>query len=758
MIVCVLLCARSASAQAIEAKLRPIRVGDAAVTGFVLPPQRSAAGFIIEVYEVSGGTRRFVDRKAIDSFEPSGEFRVALTQPAAADQRIELTQRGAPVPGGIVDVQPQAAPPAAVTAQLGGPSPGDQRISGRVLPPQGNASGFFVEIDDMPAAGPRFAGRYAITAFDAAGTFAITLTAPLAANQRVQIVRGGAVLDTVTVPAAPAAKPPQYRLLLLRAGERVVRGSLSPPPKEPGTLVIEVLGPKGELRGRKALTEVDAKTGMFSVTLDNALRSGEVVAVATATGTVVNIEKFSTRPALRDGLYDGMRIVRGRVEPQPGIASVRVRVLPSALENTFTALSASRLPLNGAVIPSAIGIARYVQIKSAPVNTFSEAGEFTVTLDSPLVAGQVVIAEAVTAGDEVGVESERITVTDPGSWGRARAYFAGGVVFSKDRLDFSKQDLTLALAIDKSILQKADFTLPAEGAVRQAFVQEMFTNCLVDEEPKAGPGTDREQLRQTCLTRGRAAAEADRRLHADGKFTVRQLNSFFDARLTQLPVVEPAPAAPAAGQTPATPVPASSGSKETGFRDSRKGAWMQVGAYAPVYGPQTSWVHEGAVNTIFVAPVFRFGVQTISSDDGTPTKNARNEPDDVFHFSGLGFAFGHQKLSGTTNQTPELISYLSIVWGHSETFEYIDENLSVESDLKESSKLLRCETTRVAVNGKVLVDPCRTMVEGRLRIPNTALQIGFNADLGDGHDDLRFVFGTRFDIGEAFARLRSFGF
>jgi hypothetical protein len=159
---------------------------------------------------------------------------------------------------------------------------------------------------------------------------------------------------------------------------------------------------------------------------------------------------------------------------------------------------------------------------------------------------------------------------------------------------------------------------------------------------------------------------------------------------------------------------------------------MQIGAYAPVLGPQTSWVHEGAVNTLFVAPVFRYGVQTIAgSGDGSQTVNGLGEPDDVFHFWGFGFGLGHQKLSGTTNQTPEIISYLHVVFGKSEAFNYKETDGTI-------------------------IDGTRAMIEGRLKIPNTAMQVGFDANLGGGRDDVRFLFGTRFDIGELFGRLREF--
>ena len=48
------------------------------------------------------------------------------------------------------------------------------------------------------------------------------------------------------------------------------------------------------------------------------------------------------------------------------------------------------------------------------------------------------------------------------------------------------------------------------------------------------------------------------------------------------------------------------------------------------------------------------------------------------------------------------------------------------------------------------------LVEGRLKVPYTGLQVGFDANLGAGRDDIRFLFGTRFDIGEAMSRIRGF--
>ena len=249
-------------------------------------------------------------------------------------------------------------------------------------------------------------------------------------------------------------------------------------------------------------------------------------------------------------------------------------------------------------------------------------------------------------------------------------------MFSKKNGDFSKQDLALSFSMDKSWLQAADYTLNAERAVR--------ASLRARNAPETGSGS--------------------------GKFRFRQLNTFFDTRLTAVPVAA---------------VTEGGAATETPFVDSRKSALMQAGIYAPVYGPQTSWVHDGAVNALFIAPLFRGGIQTITEE---PEDGA--EADDVFNFMSIGFGLGHHKLSGTSNQTPELLSYLHVSWGKSEAF----------------------QLTRAGRTFK----PMRMFVEGRLKIPETALQVGFDANLGDGADDVRFVFGTRFDIGEIFKRLKGF--
>jgi hypothetical protein len=201
-------------------------------------------------------------------------------------------------------------------------------------------------------------------------------------------------------------------------------------------------------------------------------------------------------------------------------------------------------------------------------------------------------------------------------------------------------------------------------------------------------------------------------------------------RLTSLPVV-----ASGSGSREAPPSAATPADNIDQFVSSRKGAAVQIGAYMPFYGTATTWLHAGGPHALFFAPVFRIGFQTIPGDRQSSEALAVGA-DDVYRFWSGGFGVGLLKLTGTRNRAPEVISYLHLTWGHYEAFEYPrDPANHPASDIAK---------------------PLRTVAEARLKIPETPLQIGFDANLGEGHDDVRFSFGVRFDIGDLLAKLKQF--
>jgi len=434
---------------------------------------------------------------------------------------------------------------------------------------------------------------------------------------------------------------------------------------------------------RQVLTP-DVMTGAFEMK-SSAVRVGYQVQLFDGAGMAHDMTSVARlqAPIVRGPIRSGSRVVEGEANSSNVIVTVR---------STF--------------VREGTPSGAYLQRSQGAVKD----GIFEVVLREPVIGGQRIEVVADTGGDQS--EPVPLVVNDPGDWGRIRSYFSGGVVLSKDRGDFSDQDLAMSFTLDKSWFQRQAMTLPADCDA-----------LSVDGGPvQSGP----------CARREPGGGST----HKERGSWFRQLNTFFDARLTALPVKEKVEEVSGGTPPPAAPAAPPSGLDE--FIASRKGAVVQIGAYAPWYGPSTSWLHEGRVNSLFVAPVGRFGIQTITEDpevvvadgEASTAVPTAGENDDVFHFWSIGLGVGHYRLTGTRNEAPELISYLHVTWGKSEAFEFTPEGAT--------------EPKR----------PLRAFVEGRLKIPDTALQVGFDANLGEGPDDVRFIFGTRFDIGAVIGRMR----
>lgn len=279
-------------------------------------------------------------------------------------------------------------------------------------------------------------------------------------------------------------------------------------------------------------------------------------------------------------------------------------------------------------------------------------------------------------------------------WGRVRGYFASGVIFSKERDDFSKTDIFLDFTLDKTYLA-------------QPF----------------GP--------------------------------FKNLNTFFEARLTSIPVT--ATAAPSASPTPSpSPSPECNTADCVAFITSRKAAMMQAGIYLPMYWGFTTWDRSVRIvgrpsrtetNALFIAPLAKGGILTTTGQQTAEAKQFGK--DDVFNFYSFGFMVGHLRLHGTrtatghfipnTNVAPELISWLAITRGRWENFEV--ETPTGMKDAMGNDILWRQR-------------PYRWEALGRLKIPETPFIVGFDGNFGKGPDDVRFLFGTRFDIGKILHTLK----
>jgi hypothetical protein len=298
-------------------------------------------------------------------------------------------------------------------------------------------------------------------------------------------------------------------------------------------------------------------------------------------------------------------------------------------------------------------------------------------------------------------------------WGRVRGYFAGGLIFSKEREDFSKSDMFLDFTLDKN------------------YVAHQF-----------GPFKD--------------------------------FNTFFNARLTSIPVAtaENAATGDGGGEGGGEAAEPCNTPDCEGFITSKKAALMQAGIYLPMYGSLTTWYRKVTrqdhsfrweKNALFVAPLAKGGIMTITGDRET-SEGQQFGGDDIFNFYSFGMMLGHYRLHArrqrdefgrylnnrfgrplwerNPNIAPELISWLTISAGRWENFE-----IMVPTGQKNA----------MGEEIKVRERPWRIEALGRLKIPETPFIIGFDGNFGKGPDDLRFIFGTRFDIGKLMRTLKLAG-
>ena len=299
-------------------------------------------------------------------------------------------------------------------------------------------------------------------------------------------------------------------------------------------------------------------------------------------------------------------------------------------------------------------------------------------------------------------------------WGRVRGYFAGGLILSKERDDFSKSDIFLDFTLDKTYLARP-----------------------------FGP--------------------------------FKNFNTFFNARLTSIPVAtsENAEAGDGGGEGGGDAAEPCNTPDCEGFITSKKAALMQAGIYLPIYGDLTTWYRKVTrqdhsfrweKNALFIAPLAKGGVMTITGDRET-SEAQQFGGDDVFNFYSFGMMLGHQRLhsrrkrnefgnyefnplthkpiwEANPNIAPELISWLTLSVGRWENFE-----IMVPTGQKNAA----------GEEIKVRERPWRVEALGRLKIPETPFIIGFDGNFGKGPDDLRFIFGTRFDIGKLMRTLKLAG-
>ena len=292
------------------------------------------------------------------------------------------------------------------------------------------------------------------------------------------------------------------------------------------------------------------------------------------------------------------------------------------------------------------------------------------------------------APQAAGGNAERRTAPIEYDWGRVRSYFTAGMIFSKEREEFSKSDLALSFVLDKNYYKSLKWNI----------------------------------------------------------------NTFFEARLTSVPVAaQSADGAAGEGEGDGEGDGEDANQLDT-FITSKKAGFAQAGVYVPVN--VTGWKNQRELNTLFIAPLAKGGVMTITGDRRTAEAETFGD-DDVFNFYSFGVRLGHfryprlrhpcaafpkdDNCDSFADYAPELISWLDITTGRWENFELTIPTGQLDGDGNPI-------TTRQR--------RWRYQAEGRLKIPETPFLVGFDGNFGQGPDDLRFGFGMRFDVAKLIHRLK----
>ena len=331
-------------------------------------------------------------------------------------------------------------------------------------------------------------------------------------------------------------------------------------------------------------------------------------------------------------------------------------------------------------------------------------GQWFVTLSKPVVAGdQLLVVEQPfdTSAQKPGIpDSTLVPVVDPLDLGRIRYYFTAGVVLSNSR----------------------DFALQSSSTQAGLFL-----------------GLDVDRAWLVSNRRG---------------WNKVGINTFFDARLTSVATQ----ATDTTGQQNAgagTTTP----DNLTSFVRSQKAASLLAGTYVPL--TTAHWKRGAEAYSFFVAPLAKAGFTTLADDQAPVAGTTTSLPLTGHFFTSYSYGarlgvfrnFLKNENDFDTNASPELVSYVDVTTGKFGNFEAF-RDLTLEANPKAPSD---------PPHMFYRVRPWRYSFEGLLKIPHSVFVIGFNANIGRGafaadkvngitrpfsspRDDLRFLFGARFDF------------
>lgn len=463
----------------------------------------------------------------------------------------------------------------------------------------------------------------------------------------------------------------------------------------------------------------------------------------------VNAGKSTVRFASHPLVGDSTVTIKGAPTPSssgPAYSVTLMQLDPGASREQASRSAASReKPLKSGVSPcqDSLGDAVKVPVKAGTKNPADtdDSGQVTFTLANALSQGVWLCAyqnlEVTGAlAQSVGAQgfSNIEAVDDPLDWGRARAYIAGGVLFTNDSSAFSSAHQFYLFNYDKAWLLPSAYT---EGP--------SLNSLANDKRPPL----------------------------VWAKFGTPGIDTYFEAKLTAIPVATNSPATESSTTSSTSSSSTSSGSSNT-FLTSQKTANVTAGAYLPFLF--TRWIFDGQRYAFAMAPVGKVGfntltgptTQTIPLPNGTGTTTESFE--NVYNFYNMGVRLIDYRMSMQRNRQPDVVSYFDVTFGpYSNLPSYVCVSSTTAATYKGSS----CGQYFPPASGSTTVlaaDSLKRLyridLEGTIVVPKLNVFLGINANIGQrsvggSHldtafqppDDVRFVFGYKTDVASLLKKL-----
>jgi hypothetical protein len=387
-----------------------------------------------------------------------------------------------------------------------------------------------------------------------------------------------------------------------------------------------------------------------------------------------------------------------------------------------------------------------VRFQAPDASVDPSTGQFNANFSAPLQADQELKVFGVSKAGRVSDAATPVEVQPFGfDWGSVRGYFTAGIVLSNNNSQFNVTSANpfLGFNIDKAWLRPSR----SFNSIDHGFGERFRFHTYLDSRLTAiSQGTSSTTIGSTAMQSSGSS----------GTPTPSPGNSGSGSSTSSNSNSNPSP-------NPST------------LLTNSQAASLQVGAYVPFV--VRNWDYRGRPYSIFVAPIAKVGFYTVTGAGNAAAQAAENNTrrsGTFFPFYGYGLRLGHYREYQTWDgrmdraRAPQQLSYIDVTvarWGN---FEYIAP-FNFGSGINAACTVPAADPSSSACDVRKRL--WRYAFEGLLVVPNTPLVLGLSANLSAQRpratipgeifltppDDLRFLFGVRFDAGKFTGLLSKIG-